>query len=775
MFQEDIHLRDYLRIIRKRQWVIVTFFVIVVVSVTITSFLRSPVYKATSRILIEKETPNVLSFKEVLALDTSDTDYYQTQYTILKSRTLAKEVLKELGMMEQVVEDHSQGFSLRGLLSSTLTLLGLKKPLSEEAQNRAREQLAIENFINNVITIEPIKGSRLIDVSAFSKDPEQAAQLSNTLVRAYIRQNLEAKLSASKDAVGWLAEQLEVTEQNVADSEAALLAYKEAHEIISFEDRQNIVMQKVLELNTAVNNAKIKRIDAETQYRQIQEYLASEENTSDAEAIKKLESISRVINNPLIQRLKVELSGLEGELSELLKKFRSKHPNVIALRSQINSVRSRITAEIRQIISSIKNEYDLALAQETELAAALEEQKREALDLNQKAIAYSVLEREVESNKRIYSNLLQRTKETSVTEQLETSNIRIIDKATIPNYAIAPRKKLNIFLSMIIGLIVGTGLAFFFEYIDNSIKTPEDIKQYLKIPFLGFIPKVSYEQPSFRKKAGNPADTIVANNPKSTISEAYRSLRTNVSFSSIEHGPVILVTSAGPTEGKSITVANLGITLAQSGTKTLIIDCDLRKPRMHKIFNISGNERGFTEMIANLGTDGSRVTVKRTKIPNLDIVPCGKIPPNPSELLSSERTKLLLEALSKKYDKILIDSPPVNVVTDPVILSQIAGGIILIIRAGETGRDVVFRALEQLSDVNAHILGGVLNSVDLEKDSSYYYSYYHNYYYHEKDDIEGSNGNGHGGQQKSTSYPGRILQTTNLFKRRNRKGDRSSS
>ncbi len=734
MFSEDVHLRDYIRIIKKRQWVIITFFVIVVVSVTVTSFLRSPVYRATARILIEKETPNVLSFKEVLALDTTDTDYYQTQYIVLKSRTLIKKVLKKLGLMDPDIQNQSQGFSIRGLFSGMLTLLGLRQPLSEGAKLRAREQQTIDNFIRNVVSIEPIKGSRLVDISATSIDQQLAAQIANTLIDSYITQNLEAKLSASKDAGGWLEEQLKIARQKVAESETSLLEYKEKHGIISFEDRQNIVMKELSELSTAVNNTRIKRISSETQYQQIREYLALDESSSDARDIEKLRSISQVINNPLIQQLKVELSGLESDLSELLKKFRSKHPNVIALRSQIKSGRDRINAEIRQIVTSIKNDYELALAQEEEMTASREGKKREALALNQKAITYGVLEREVESNKRVYDALLQRTKETSVTERLEISNIRIIDQAAVPSYPIAPRKKLNIFLAMIVGLVIGTALAFFFEYIDNSIKTPEDIKQYLSIPFLGFVPKVSYNNTPAHRTSRHPVDTVVAEDPKSTVAEAYRSLRTNVLFSSIERGPIILVTSAGPTEGKSITVANLGITMAQSGSKTLIIDCDLRKPRMHRIFNLSGNEYGITDMIANLGANGTRITVKRTQIPNLDMIPCGKTPPNPSELLSSERTKILIEALGKKYDKILIDSPPVNVVTDPVILSQIVGGVIMIIRAGETGRDVARRARDQLLDVKANILGGVLNSVDMQKDNYYYYSYYHNYYYrHDKD------------------------------------------
>ena len=738
MLQDELHLRNYIRIIRKRQWIIITFFVIVVASVTISSFLQTPVYKSTARVLIEKENPNVLSFKEVLALDTADTDYYQTQYTILRSRTLAKEVLQRVGLLEQAMQEPSKNFSLRGLLSEILEALRLRTPLSPEAQVRVREEFAINTFLNSTITIEPIKGSRLVDVGARSTDSEMAARIANTLIEVYIQQNLDAKLAVSKDAGGWLAQQLEVQQERVAESEAALQAYKEQHQIISLEDRQNIVMQKLSQLNTAVNNSRIQRISAETQYKQVEQYLDSESIELTSAAIEKLESISLVINNPLIQTLKVELSTLESEYSELLKKFRAKHPNVIAVRSQISSVQDRLDAEIRRIMTSIINEYELAMAREQELQAALEDQKRDAQELNQKAIAYSILEREVETNTRIYDQLLQRTKETTVTEQLETNNIRIIDQAAIPNYPIAPRKKLNIFLAMVVGSVLGVALAFFFEYLDNSIKTPDDIKFYLSIPFLGFIPKVTSEtgNAGLPRSAGGqyPDEMIVARDPKSNASEAYRSLRTNVIFSSIEHGPILLVTSAGPAEGKSLTVANLGITMAQSGSRTLIIDCDFRKPRMHKFFNIPGGGIGFTDMVAKFGTNGNKIIVKRTKIPNLDVIPCGKIPPNPSEMLSSHRVQQLLSALGRKYDKILIDSPPVNVVTDPVILSQIAGGVIIIIKAGETKRDIVRRASEQLTDVGATIIGGVLNNVDVERDNYYYYSYQYDYYYQEEED-----------------------------------------
>jgi succinoglycan biosynthesis transport protein ExoP len=728
MFEEEVNLRDYLHILRKRRWVILTILFVVVVSVTILTFRQTPVYEATARILIEKETPNILTFKEVLDLETADTDYYQTQYKILKSRTLAKQVLEKLGIMEQAMQQkpETKSFSISTLLAKIQETMGFHEPPSSEADEAAaKEEYIIDNFLHK-ITITPIRGSRLVDVSARSTDRHQTSLIANTLVDAYIDQNLENKLSATKEAVTWLGQELETTQKKLTDSEAALQAYKEQHAIISLEDRQNIVMQKLSELNTAVNDAKIKRAGIEAEYRKIQE-----------SGILQLESVPQVINNPLIQELKVELANLETELSEMQKKFRSKHPNVTALRSQIISVRKRINAEIKRITDSITSEYEVALAHEQDLMEMLEQQKLEALELDQKAIKYKELQREVESNQRIYDTLLQRAKEASISERLETSNIGIVDRATIPTSPIAPRKKRNIFLGIVVGLVMGTTLAFLFEYLDNSIRTAEDLKRYLNMPFLGFIPKVSAKDlPSNNTR--HAADTVVALNPRSNASEAYRSLRTNVTFSllndhylSIDQGAVLLITSASPSEGKSCIVANLGIAMAQGGSKTLIIDCDFRRPVMHEIFNLRKIEIGFADMITNVKTYGAKKGIHHTDIENLHVIPCGKVPSNPSELLGSALTRMIIGTLAEQYDKIIIDSPPVNTVTDPVILSRIANGVMFVILAGETKRDAAQRAREQLLAAEATIIGGVLNSVDLDKDKYYYYSYYYSKYYRE--------------------------------------------
>lgn len=732
MLEEEINLRDYVHVIRKRRWVVITILFVVTVSVTIFTFRQTPVYEATARLLIEKETPNILSFKEVLDMNTADENYYQTQYKILKSRTLAKQVLQKLGIFEQKAQQPPQApswFSVRTWMTKAQEWLGLQQApaLSGPEQTAEREERLITTFLSSIV-VTPIRGSRLVDVSARSVDRKQTALIANTLVDLYITQNLDNKLSTTKEAVTWLQKELETTQKKLVESEAALHEYKAKYEIITIEDRQNIVLQKLSELNTAVNNAKIKRSDLEAQYNKIKEY-----------NIVQLESLPQVINNPLIQQLKVELANVENELSDLQQKYRSKHPSVEALQTQVVSVRRRINSEIKRITDSITSEYEVALAQEKDLIAMLEDQKQEVLDLNQKSIKYKELQREVDSNQRIYDTLLQRAKETSISERLETSNIEVVDRAVVPTSPIAPNKQRNILLGVMVGLAMGVSLAFFFEYLDNSLKTAEDVKQYLGIPFLGFVPKVSPKE-----LVGNigqhSAERIVVLNPRSNASEAYRSLRTNVTFALLNdhflatnQGAVMLVTSTNPSEGKSSVVANLAIALAQGGSKTLIIDCDFRRPVMHRIFDLKNVEIGFADMITNVKAFGTKKGIRETGIDNLHVIPCGKIPPNPSELLGSSLTRMIINTLSEKYDKILIDSPPVNTVTDPVILSRVAHGVIFIIRASETRRDVAQRAMEQLRSADATIIGGVLNSVDFEKDRYYYYSYSYSKYYRDGD------------------------------------------
>ena len=396
----------------------------------------------------------------------------------------------------------------------------------------------------------------------------------------------------------------------------------------------------------------------------------------------------------LIETLKEKQVVLETQLAELSKRYKDKHPKMIRMKAELQSVKEKLDYHTTEILC-----------------------------LNRKAIQYGTLRREAESNREMYNILLKRAKETSLSEGLQTGNIRVVDPAEVPVKPFRPRKKLNILLSSIIGLIGGIGLAFFFEYLDNTIKTPDDVEHYIKLPFLGFVPRT-------KEKVADPktVDLISHEEPRSTISEAYRSIRTAIMFSSSEK-PVksILVTSAGPQEGKTTNVINLAITMAQAGDKVLLVDTDMRRPRIHKTFAYD-NSKGLTNYL--VGNAEIESVIQHTSMPELSILPCGPIPPNPSELLISDRMKQLIKQVNGQFDKILFDSPPIAAVTDAVILANMADGVVQVIHNGKTNCNVILAGKEKLLGAKAKILGVILNNVDTSRENYYYY-YYHHYYYGE--------------------------------------------
>ena len=396
----------------------------------------------------------------------------------------------------------------------------------------------------------------------------------------------------------------------------------------------------------------------------------------------------------MLSSLLEKRSELDIELSEGLEYFKEKHPEIIGIRSELASVERKINSE-----------------REKELATGGKE------------IEYNMLKREVTANRAIYKSLLESIGETEITGGLKTTNIRVIDKAIVPEYPIRPRKKINLLIALFIGIMGGSAMAFFFESIDQSIKTPEDIKNHIQIPVLTTIALTKN-----LKDNEFPPEFVSEKDPRSTISESYRSLRTSVMFTAVEHKRnTLLFTSSGPQEGKTTTATNLAIVMAQSGEKTLLIDADLRKPRIGKIFDIQEKE-GLTEILA--GNKTSDEVVHKTDIENLTVIVCGAIPPNPSELLGSKKMDILLKELEAKYDRIIIDTAPVLAVTDSVVLSSKVDGTIVVIRAGETNRNAVLKTKEVLQSVNAsNLIGVVLNMVDISKNGThhYYYNYYGKY------------------------------------------------
>lgn len=726
---EEIHLRDYLRVIMKRRWTIISCFLIVFISTAVFTFTATPIFQGSARLIIEKDNPNVLSIEEVMAVDSSGTDYYQTQYKIIESRSLARKVIETLNLQdsEEFFPKPSQGVVADLKRTVQETVSGWKEqledllrtgadPISDTLTEEAIDSRLVDDFLARV-TVEPIRNSRLVNISFDAKDPALAAEVANTLGRVYIDSNLETKLKAAQNAVAWLNTRIQEERKKVEQAEFNLQKYKEKHGIITdfSNDSESITAQGLSELNSKAIEAESRRVEAQTRYEQTRRL---------ADNPDMLDSIPEILDNTLIGSIKQSEVDLSKRLSELSKKYGSKHPQIIALKAELRTLSSQKRTEIRKVVNSLKNEYEVARARERSIKNALDSLKKESLDLNKKAITYGVLKREAESSRQMYDLLIKRFKETSLTEDIKTGNIRFVDRAETPRHPIKPKKKLNLLLGLIVGLTLGVGLAFFIEYLDNTIKSPDDIKRLLSIPYLAPIPMYDTVNAAY-----DIPEAVAMNEPKSTASESYRGLRTSLLFSSAEHQPqVILVTSSGPGEGKTGTCLNLGITMAQTGSRVLLIDADLRRPRLHSALKL-GREEGISNILA--GADDVSKYIMKSPIEGLDVITSGPVPPNPSELLGSNRMVTLLQGLRGRYDRIIIDSPPVTAVTDATILAGMVDGTVLVIRAAQTTREQARAGIDALKKVGSRLYGAVLNAVNIDKESYYYYQYYYYYYYGE--------------------------------------------
>jgi capsular exopolysaccharide synthesis family protein len=710
------HLTDYLKVLHKRRWTAATAFLVVLACVTVYTFTATPIFEARTRLLIEAENPNVITFKEVIDEDQAKADYYQTQFNILQSRALARKTIESLGLWEHSLLNRTAGKGLAGrVIGGTFGLVtGLFSSTSAAAADASggeeteAQSHAIDALLTN-LTVTPIRNSRLVDVKFRSPDAALSTRIANALARNYIDQNLEYKFSASKDANDWLDGQLAEQRKEVEAAEAKLQAYREKNDAISLEDRQNIVVQKLTDLNSAVTKAKTERIQKEAMYKQLR---AIESNPAA------LDTFPAILSNSFIQQQKAELAELQQQHAQLSEKFGEKHPEIVKSRSAIQNAQLKLQVEINKVVQAVRTEYQAALAQETSLSGALGQQKGEALAMNRKGIEYSVLERDVQSSKQLYENLMQRAKETSVSSELKSSNIRIIDRAERPRDAVWPRKGLNLLLGILSGTVLALGLTFFFEYLDSRLKTPDEVKAHLGLPALGLVPVLA-------PKSWKGKEPLIHVGVPPGFAEAFRTIRTNVLFSSAEEGSrALVITSTGPGEGKTTVASNLAIGFAQAGQRVLLIDADMRRPRVHEVFG-RRQEPGLSNVM--VGNAKASQSVHKTGVPGLWVMAAGHLPPNPAELLGSQRFRDFVTSLKEHFDLILIDSPPVMAVTDAVIAAHAANGVVFVVGSEMTSRQAARAAVEHLEQGRVHFVGAILNRVDLER-NSYYYS---NYYRHE--------------------------------------------
>ena len=707
--EDEIHIRDYLQVILRRKWIVITFFIAVVTTVTLGTFMMKPQYKSTVSIKIDRENPNILGFKEVYSVERPGEDYYETQYKVLKSRNLASRVIRQMKL------EMNPEFAAQKPGTAQASSFLRKEPLGKED---GIDSSLINSFLSR-LEVVPQQKSRLVNVSFSSYDPQLSARVTDSIAKSFIDLNIEFKFESTQQAREWLEKQLDAMKAKVEQAEEKLNAYAAQNEIIFFESStdkdgnksggENIITRKLSEISSELTSATSDRIQKEALYNEIQ---SGDSQTS-----------SLVMGNSVIQDLKKQHGSLEAEYNQNLTIYKPDYPKMVKLRELADQLKKRMDSETKKIVSSIKKDYEAALKRESYLRSAFEKQKKDVLDLNSSSVQYQILKREADTNKELYNGLLQRLKETGISASLTSSNIQILDRAEVPKSPFSPQKGRNILLSLIIGLFGGIGLAFFAEYLDNTIKTPEDIEKKILMPSLGLVPL-------YKKQESNknlPVEFISHSDTKSQMSEAYTSIRTFLLFSTAGKPPkVMMVTSARREEGKTTTSVNTAISLTKSDARVIIIDADMRRPRMHKVFKVS-NTTGLSSFLSG-NEEFSESLIRHTGIPGLDIMPSGPLPPNPAELLSSYRLRDLIDGLYPLYNFIIFDTPPILGLADAAITSTQTDGVILVVRSGETPKEAAHQAKKILESVNAKVLGVVLNAINESNLKYGYYSYYQYYY-----------------------------------------------
>ncbi|RMG04571.1 MAG: hypothetical protein D6726_03100, partial [Nitrospirae bacterium] len=543
MEEREIHLRDYLRVVNKRRYTVYTVFIIVFTVVLIGTLSSTPLYRATTKVLIEKGPPSDLMRNYYYM--PYDPEFYETQYQLIKSRSVAKKVVEKLNLGERadkLLGGEKGGFSpvsaVLGWLSELKNLIvHLFSPDAENTAEIEREGNqedkrieALATMISAGIEVRPLKNSRIVSVSFVSPNPEFAALVANTVAQAYIDQVLEMKMSSTRHTLEWMTRKAEEERKKLEKSERALQEYMRKNDIVTMENRVAIIPEKLNELSSELVKAETRRKELEDLYKKVR---GLKKDLSDAE------TIPAIAEDPTIQSLRDQILKAEQKIMELSKKYGRKHPKMIKAVDDLGVLKKKRKEEIRRVISSIRNQYELAKSKEDSLRKLLKNTKNEALNLNEKFIQYEVLKREADSNKQLYDALIKKIKEASLTEHIKSVNVWIVEKAEKPEFPFRPRKMLNILLGVIVGLFGGVGLAFFVEYLDNTIKSPEEVENRLGIPVLGVV--------SLFKEKGETIDLITLRDPKSGISEQYRTVRTGIILSSPDHLPKsLLVTSMGP-------------------------------------------------------------------------------------------------------------------------------------------------------------------------------------------------------------------------------------
>jgi len=744
---ESMRLREMWHIIQKRKWLVITLVLIVTSLVAVEMIRAKAIYQAATIIEIGKDNSTVVKTGDLVINDDSDPQYQvnlRTKMLLLNSRELHEDVAANLKLDQnprfmQPGEEHSLLGGLRALFGKSETPAdAAAEEMTDDAaqadetarpaEESARLATAVEALEENLV-IEPMRDTRALRVAFTHNDPAIAAMVTNGIAHAFKQRSFQAKTEKFTNTVGWLDSSTRELKAKVEQAEKSLADYTRDHNIFAITDEKHeqttLTTEKMARLHDQLVRAQTDRMLKQTLFQQMK--AGQIDQLPDAFADARLAELQKQLNEQNVQ------------IAQLRVKFGPKNTRVVEAEQQIAAIQEQIKMTRGSLEQKLQTDYERAVQDEKMLQAAVEQSKTEASRENQDAIQYNILKQDLDTSRALYTDFLQKTNQAKAQVAEQHNNIRVIERAAVPKKPVGPKRTLMIMLAFMVSLAGSIGLAFFLEYLDNTIKNVEDVSRYVQLPALGVIPAMAGASRRLSKRGSSKAlkgksrlalsenansDTLMALDTRSQGAEAYRALRTSVLLSAAGRPPkVILVTSSQPGEGKTTTCVNTAISLAQLGASVLIIDCDLRKPTVHKALQINHAVGVSTFLSRDVLLEDM---VQELPFPNVSVLPCGPIPPNPAELISSERMRQLLATASERYDHILVDSPPLINVTDPVILSRMVDGVMLVVHGGKSSRQLVRRARQELASVGAKIFGVVLNNVDMRREGydGYYYGRY---------------------------------------------------
>ena len=762
-------LHDYLRSARKHLWLILGIMVVITALVALYMARQPDVYEAQARVQVDLEATNsalgaMKSNSFILNVPSQDPTYFNTQIQILTSAGLLGRVVKTLDLEHNRAFLSPQSADSRSGWQNLKRMVGIGKKASEEQQNRdnqriasdtlapptAREDLAEINRLSPYVeslqgrlSVKQINETRLIDLRFKHADPQISAKILNAVADAFVYSNLERKTETSDRAGDFLQKRIIELQTEIRSGEERLINYAKEHQILSLDANQNTVVDRLAALNKQLLDAENERKLAEATYRAslapgAAEALAEGSAKQAAEA-------------------ETKLSELKQKRAQLLVEYKEKYPEIQEIDQQIALLQQQIKdsreRSITTLTTNLETKYRQTLAREQSLKTAFDKQRGETLTQNEAAVNYRIIQQEIETNKGLLEGLLQRSKENDVIMAGTPNNIHVVDYATIPKSPVGPKRLESILLAALVAFVFGVALARYLDYLDDTIHSSDDVEKMLRLPALAVIPAMGASKrkrllstvTSLQKRNGNGShpELLLNLDPSSPLAEAYRHLRTSILLSSAGGAPqTLLVTSSQPSEGKTTTAVNTALILEQTGATVLVVDADMRRPRIHSIFDLK-NQSGLSTILANKMSEEAMLDlIQQHEESRIYVLTSGAIPPNPAELLGSEEMHRLMTTLKGRFTHIVLDSPPIASFTDSVLISSLVDGVLLVVHGDHASRAIVRRSKQVLQDVGAKIFGVVLNNVSLMPSDYYYYKYYNSRYYHRAEEDAGSAASG---------------------------------